>query len=48
MGKDDGDLNKKADEGLELRTEELEVDVLGSGSIHANEGEVNLGLGSGG
>ena len=37
-------LNERIDKGLELGTEELEVDVFGTGSTHANKGKVDLGL----
>jgi hypothetical protein len=30
-------LNESADKGLDLGTEELEVDVLWTGSVHADE-----------
>jgi len=40
----DGALDEGVDEGLELGAEELEVDVLGTGSVHANEWEVDLRL----
>ena len=43
----DSALNNRVDEGLELGTEELEVDVFGTRRIHANEGEVDLGLSGG-
>ena len=37
-------LNERTDEGLELRAEELKVDVFGSRSVHSDEREVDLGL----
>ena len=40
----DGAPNEMTDEGLELRAEELKVDVLGSRSVHSDEREVDLGL----
>ena len=43
----DGALDKGVDEGLELGAEELEVDVLGTRSVHANEREVDLHLSGG-
>jgi hypothetical protein len=43
----DGTLNEGVDEGLELGTEELEVDVFGARGVHSDEGEVDLGLSGG-
>lgn len=40
----DGPLNEGVDRGLELGTEEFEVDVFGARTVHANERRVDLDL----
>ena len=40
----DGALNKRSSQALELRTHDLEVDVLGAGRVRGDEGKVDLGL----
>ena len=40
-------LDERVGRGFELGTEQLEVDVLGVRSIHANERQVDLGLSGG-
>ncbi len=40
----DGALDKSRHQALELRTEDLDVDVLGTGRVGSDEGQVDLGL----